>query len=43
MNPQLLEKEIQDSKERLAALVQEGQKASTLHIEPLMSKVMNRS
>jgi leucine dehydrogenase len=38
MNSQLLEKETQDSKHRLAALVQEGKKTSSLHLEPLSIK-----
>jgi len=38
MNPQLLEKETLDSQQRLAALVQEGRKDSTLRIEPLPVK-----
>ena len=39
MNPQLLDKEItQDSKQRLAALVEEGRKASTLQLEQLSIK-----
>lgn len=38
MNPQLLEKETLGSKQRLAALVQEGQRESTLCFEPLTIK-----
>lgn len=38
MNPQLLEKETQESKKRLAALVQEGRAASALQMERLPIK-----
>jgi len=38
MNPQLLEKQMQDSKQRLDALVQEGRKDSSLQLEPLPVK-----
>ncbi len=38
MNTQLLEKSAQDTKKRLASLIQEGQKISTLHLEKLTVK-----
>jgi len=38
MNTQLLDKPAQDSKKRLASLIQEGQKISTLHLEKMTVK-----